>query len=288
MPKVYDAFLFFNELDILELRLELLNDYVDYFILSECDYSFQGNPKPFYFEENKHLFQKYLDKIIHVKHYNSDVIENIQNPYTDSRKEIFDSILNYYYSIKDTAETDFGKHNWCRDFLHREFVKLGMVSCKDDDIILFGDLDEIPNPKMLDLTGITYIHELRHITFSLDLENVSEPFSGTIVTKFENIKKESLGFFRNRKRCGGFKKMTNSGWHLTSLGGADRVKTKIQNWGHAEFNNSGVLSNVESNIKQGKDVFGRPATIMRRSLSELYPDYIEKLLVEKYSHLIIS
>jgi beta-1,4-mannosyl-glycoprotein beta-1,4-N-acetylglucosaminyltransferase len=71
--KIYDGFLFFNELDLLEIRLNVLNDVVDYFILVEASVTHQGTPKSFIFEENKNRFSKFLDKIIHIK------IDNIPN-----------------------------------------------------------------------------------------------------------------------------------------------------------------------------------------------------------------
>ena len=64
MAKIYDCFNFFNELDILELRLNILYDYVDYFVIVESSVTHSGQPKPFYLEENKERFAKFWDKII--------------------------------------------------------------------------------------------------------------------------------------------------------------------------------------------------------------------------------
>ena len=66
--KLYDCFQFYNELDLLEIRLTLLYDVVDYFVISETNKSHANNPKILYFEENKHKFEKFLDKIIYIKH----------------------------------------------------------------------------------------------------------------------------------------------------------------------------------------------------------------------------
>ena len=66
---IYDCFIFFNELDLLEIRLSELYNYVDYFVIVEANKTFKGKSKPFYFEENKQKYKKYLDKIIHVKVY---------------------------------------------------------------------------------------------------------------------------------------------------------------------------------------------------------------------------
>ena len=65
--KIYDCFCFFNEFDILDLRLNILDPYVDYFVICESSVTHTGAEKPFYFEENRDKFEKFLDKIIHVK-----------------------------------------------------------------------------------------------------------------------------------------------------------------------------------------------------------------------------
>ena len=64
--KIIDCFIFYNELDMLKFRLEYLYDTVDHFVLVEMYKTHSGNLKPYYFNENKKLFEKYLDKIVHV------------------------------------------------------------------------------------------------------------------------------------------------------------------------------------------------------------------------------
>src|SRR5277367_3065030 len=65
-PKIYDCFLFFNELELLEIRLNEMYEYVDYFVLVESTESFVGKPKPLYYAQNKERFNQFNDKIIHV------------------------------------------------------------------------------------------------------------------------------------------------------------------------------------------------------------------------------
>ena len=62
---VYDCFQFFNELDILKLRMHVLNDVVDKFVISEATVTFSGEKKPLYFQENREMFKEFEDKIIH-------------------------------------------------------------------------------------------------------------------------------------------------------------------------------------------------------------------------------
>ena len=63
--KIVDSFIFYNELDILNYRLSILDDYVDYFVLVESRYTFAGDLKPLYYLENKDKFEKFNSKVIH-------------------------------------------------------------------------------------------------------------------------------------------------------------------------------------------------------------------------------
>ena len=64
--KIYDCFPFFNELDLLEIRLNYLDPYVDHFVLCESNVTFSGISKKYFYLENKNLFEKFEHKIIHV------------------------------------------------------------------------------------------------------------------------------------------------------------------------------------------------------------------------------
>ncbi|MDE6220450.1 MAG: glycosyltransferase, partial [Lachnospiraceae bacterium] len=111
---VYDCFQFFNELDILKIRLNVLDPVVDRFVISEATETFSGLKKPLYYEENKEMFVEFQDKIIHVV-------------------------------VDDTPRgADWGTHE--RDTFQKNAVTRGLKDCTDDDIVIFSDLDEIPNP----------------------------------------------------------------------------------------------------------------------------------------------
>ena len=66
VPRVYDTILFNDELQLLELRLQFLENFVDKHIIVESERSFTGKIKSLHFNNNKHLFTKYLHRIIHV------------------------------------------------------------------------------------------------------------------------------------------------------------------------------------------------------------------------------
>ena len=114
--KIVDTFTFFNELELLEVRLNILNDHVDKFVLVESTRSHQNKPKPLFYQENKHLFKKFNSKIEHI-------------------------IVN-----------DFPEHNY-HSFEHhqRDCIERGLGYCEDDDIVFISDIDEIWNPAKIDL-----------------------------------------------------------------------------------------------------------------------------------------
>jgi len=289
MSKVYDAFLFFNELDLLEIRLTMLDPYVDYFVISECDYTFSGNKKPFYFEENKNLFSKFLHKIIHVKNYNTNETEILVNTFTESKKNVFDNIIKYYEGVKNSPETDFGKAHWCREYLHREFVSLGLSECNDDDIIIFSDLDEIPSPEAikniknlsLDENDFTLKQDY-HYYFVNNLLEMD--WMGSIISKYGSMKSDSLNNLR-RKRLNNVI-LENSGWHLSFVGGVDRIKQKIESYGHQEYNNDYIKKNIEDKITQNADLFGRGTQPKIIDIEGYYPNNIIELIKNKYPYLI--
>jgi beta-1,4-mannosyl-glycoprotein beta-1,4-N-acetylglucosaminyltransferase len=282
MRKIYDCVPFFNELDILEIRLELLYDHVDYFIISECDTTFSGLNKPFYYEDNKEKFRKYWDKIIHIKHENCKDTINIENNYSDKKKDIMDDILTYYKSVQFTRKTNNGASHWCREVLQREYVRLGMVNCNDDDIIIFSDLDEIPNPEKMVLDGKSYLMNQKNMIYFINKENVTEKWHGTVITKFSNV--DSLNELRGDRFS--FNKIDNGGWHLSFMGGEERIKEKIKSYSHQEFNNNSILSAVDNKMNKNMDILNRNITIKNISVDDYYPDVLIKLINEKFKYLI--
>ena len=108
--KIIDCFIFYNELDLLKYRLNLLNNIVDYFIIVESTHTFIGKEKKLFFNENKHLFENFADKIIHI------IVDDLPYKYNDvniSRNNVWNNEffqrnaisrgINY---IKDLAQSD--------------------------------------------------------------------------------------------------------------------------------------------------------------------------------------
>jgi beta-1,4-mannosyl-glycoprotein beta-1,4-N-acetylglucosaminyltransferase len=137
--KKIDCILFYDELEMLNFRLNQLNDHVDYFIILECDIDFQGNKKKLFFQENKELFSKWESKIIHIP------TTNISKNYIDSISEITKiKELTPYKNSELTSDEII----YCQTYnLYKILISLKLYP---EDIILFSAVDEIPDLTQFD------------------------------------------------------------------------------------------------------------------------------------------
>lgn len=267
---VYDCFQFFNELDILKIRLNVLSSVVDRFVISEADETFSGLKKPLYYEENKELFAEFQDRIIHVV-------------------------------VDDTPEG--GTHE--RDTFQKNAVTRGLKDCTDDDIVIFSDLDEIPNPdKIREILQNFQKDKIYHFAQRLfycylNMEEVSgsllsyagefegverKKWIGTKMLSYRLLREQNLLLgelrFPERKEIG--IRVEDGGWHFGYMGGhgekdiRKRVQEKVVSAAHQEYNSRHVLSNVTDQIRDGKDIFGRNAQFVRCEIDESFPQYIRE------------
>ncbi|HLF52047.1 hypothetical protein [Flavobacterium sp.] len=268
---VYDCFPFFNELDILEIRLNELNDVVDKFVLVEADRTHQNTPKPFIFEENKERFSKFLDKIIHVKITNYPLFIPIINPFSPWKIEIF----------------------------QRDSIVKGLVNCKPDDIILISDLDEIPNASVIKkrvAEGVHEIYGLKMDMFMYFLNNKLIFDGGSNMTKEEakngiwhctavlpyKLLKKSPSkirkiIMRTKRRGEVYKIIPNAGWHFTYIGGVKKIIQKLEAFAHTEYNSEEYKDekNILKLIENGKDLFGRDLEFEIVGEDYKFPKYLK-------------
>ncbi len=207
--KVYDCFIFFNELELLEIRFNELYDKVDKFVLVESVETFRGSSKPLYFQENKERFTKFLDKVIHV------VVED--------RLDVLSP--------------------WDREFYQRNQIMRGLKQCSDTDLIIISDVDEIVRADAIDEMVAAYFYNGRSI-FGFDQDhyrfymNTRSPqtWLGSAAIIFAGLKNKSPQWLReNRRRDGFMKILGRGGWHFTYLGGEARNLKKLESFSHAEY-----------------------------------------------------
>jgi beta-1,4-mannosyl-glycoprotein beta-1,4-N-acetylglucosaminyltransferase len=259
--KIFDTFLFLNELDLLEIRLNILNSHVDYFIINESPKTFSGKFKPLYYEDNKERFSKFKDKIIH------NIIEIPEELGSCWDREIFQRNA----SISKLKEF-----------------------CDPDDVVITSDLDEIPNPEILENIDCFFdknnLYHLKQNFYMYYINNyVTNNWFGSRICSFEYLKNTSIDDIRqateDENKLNGFV-IENGGWHFTYLGGEERIKQKIESFSHQEYNNPNVKNNISNSLNQNIDIFGRNKQFKVFDLTEEnFPKYIVENK-DKYADLI--
>lgn len=274
---IYDCFTFFNELDLLEIRLNVLNDVVDKFVLVEATKTHSGKDKPLYFSEHKERYTAFQDKIIHV--------------------------------IVDDYPECTGP--WAYENHQRNAILRGLTQAQPDDTIMISDLDEIPEPSLVRVHAeskeiVLFIQKLFY--YYLNYLNVSSPdwplgtklfsyayFLGDdsklafSYTEFllpemnKGVTPTKMRFVENVKVIRG------AGWHFSYLGGSEAIIKKVQSTAHQEFNSAKNTDpkQILELIRSGRDIFGRGDRFFGIQIGNDYPPFIREN-PEKFQHLIFS
>ena len=257
MTRLFDCFTFFNELDVLELRLKELSPLVHRFVLVESDKTFTGNDKPLHFDENKERFAPYLNKIEHV-------------------------------IVRDMPPAEASA--WDRETFQRDAILRGLSSADSNDLVMVGDVDEIPKPQILcdvlrnpaTAGSVTTLATELHLYF-LNLR--SKPVYTSLASAPRLIRRrylaspqalrrhkptwrkgktsligKSIIALRIRKKFGTFlqnKVIENGAWHFTFLGGADAIRKKLTSYSHTEVLRDELLDIgfLESMLKKRQFIF---------------------------------
>lgn len=256
---IIDCFTFNGEFDLLELRLNMLKDRVDRFIIVEFDKTFSGKDKPFYYREQRERFEKITDKI----------------SYCTFGEEFYEK----YRALAESSPNTKGADHWKREFMQKECIKDALVGLEDDDIVYIGDVDEIWVNGFL-VEPITKI-KLRVYTYHLNNRS-SEEFWGTLVAKYKDIKDKCLNHVRSTDH---YKTKGCYGWHFTSMGGYDEVKRKLSDsYTPESYWTPEVQGKLGQNMANNKDFLGRGFTY-KKDESE-WPQFL-KDNKEKYAGLCL-
>ena len=222
-----DCFTFFNELDMLEYRLKVLYDVVDYFVLVEAVKTYSGIDKPLYYNENKARYEKYSSKIIHVI---VDDLPITNNPWTRERHQ--------------------------RNAIIRGLKQLNL---NDDDQVIVGDMDEIPDPNVIGKLKGEYILDM-----DLYYYDVNHRFSNNWpVTKLVTYRLAKSVQIEDIRGVGGDSRYTagrphvKCGWHLSYFLTPELIVEKIKSFSHQEYNHGKYIdvNYVKECIKNGVSMF---------------------------------
>ncbi len=227
--KLIDCFMFYNELDILNFRLDYLYDLVDKFILVEATLTQMGNPKELYYNNNKELFKKYEDKIIHI------IVEDLP-------------------TLQQTTDP------WVRENMQRRCMIRGIkqISLNDDDLLIITDLDEIPDRnkirefKKTGLDNLLYNLQLDVYWYNFNITKGIWGYQPKIINYYMlrqfNYDTESI---RSRSTNTIIKK---GGWHLSYFGDEKFIINKLINCADQFYDPNYITEeNVKKNIELCKD-----------------------------------
>ena len=250
--KVFDCFMYFDEEIVLDLRLNMLDPYVDYFVIVESIFTHKGDKRKLKFNHEK--FNKFKKKIIYLiydeKPKEIEPINDEDSDYELSRK----FILNAAY-----------RENGQRDFITR-----GLSNAEDDDLILVSDVDEIPNLENIDLKKINqeiifFKQNMFYYKFNLKLPNLE--WYGTKGCKkknlkspqwLRNIKDKKYPFYRidtyfSEKKYINLRFINNGGWHFSNIKTANEIQYKLKSYlHHREFDVNPMTANEIENIIENK------------------------------------
>ena len=157
--KIFDCFMYFDEETILDLRLNALDKYVDYFVIVESVFNHRGLERKLTFNHNR--FNRFRDKIIYLNY----------DKKPKEIKQILDSDLDFKKTGKYILNAALRENG------QRNFISNGIQKAKDDDVILISDVDEIPNLENLNFKEIKqkiilFKQDMFYYKFNLRLPNL--------------------------------------------------------------------------------------------------------------------
>tara|TARA_Y100001970_G_scaffold130346_1_gene160721 strand:+ start:1777 stop:2592 length:816 start_codon:yes stop_codon:yes gene_type:complete len=256
---IYDCFSYWDEDLLLDLRLNILNDHVDYFVILEGNKTWQNNPKKLRFNIEK--YDKFYDKII-------------------------------YRAVEDLPD---GNDPYLRENHQRNSISKALVNSKPNDIIMISDLDEIPNPDVIKnfKPKMRYAaFKQKNFNYKLNLLSTKNPiWMGTKICLKKYLK--SPQWLRELK----FKKrpfwrldkfrlnniLENGGWHFCNLKTPEQLLYKYQNLCETndpihfkekieeKFLNT---DSIRKKISLKEDILGRNDSFVKVYMDDTYPNYI--------------
>ena len=258
---IYDCFQFFNEEHIVDLRLNILNKFVDTFVIVESTVNHQGQNKKLNFDIRK--FSKFKNKINYI------VVDD---------------------TPKDIIKSHTGGESLVEQHQRNSLIK-GLKKASDNDLVILSDVDEIPDlNKLKEFDKNKYaVFSQKMFMYKLNLLNLGENnWHGSKICLKKNLK--SPQWLRNLK----FKKypfwrldkprniqiIKDGGWHFAYLHTAENISRKIKSFAHGEFNKKNLTDEkeIQKRIENKEDVFNRGYDLKKIDIDESYPDYIRQNL----------
>lgn len=236
-----DAFTFFNEYEMLESRLEYYYDFVNLFVIAECDHTHAGNYKGLNFSKEISRYRKYLDKILYLPM----------------------SIDPSKYDFTKPNQTDYSAGNWVLEKQQRNHLLYGLRYFDlDKTFVMISDVDEVCTKASIKQTIDNYKEEVgaygsdqEMFWYSFD-QKETNIWSGSILTKNKFLFQRSPEFFREHRWN---LQKSLKGYHMTYFMDLEKIKYKIENFAHQELNKQEYtdLEKIKNRINNKIEPFAR-------------------------------
>lgn len=267
---IYDCFTFFDELDLLELRLEVLWETVDRFVVVEGDRTFTGAPKPLHFAENRERFKPFMNRITHV------VVRDFP-PHTGSA--------------------------WEYEAFQRNAIARALGECGPDDAVIVSDVDEMVSPdavrRAISLPGLKAFRQ-RLFYYFLNCQVAGVVWDKPRMVSFRDYTSaQELRVFSGKPDFGrawplraarriawnlrgrprrGITFVPDGGWHFSYLGSAERMLAKIKAFSHTEYDTPEVadIKAIRRRVERGQDLFGRRHRLKLVPVDDTFPEPVRR------------
>lgn len=242
--KIFDCFTFFNEEEILKIRLNTLNDYVDYFVVIEGSKTFTGNPKPFYFDDYAWI-KPFVNKIIKIR-----------------------------IDFPECLTT-----SWDFEFFQRNQILNVKSYAKSNDIIIISDVDEIINPNIFNIikkvNKPVQLDNYQYFwNFNWRAPQHCNQGGRPVACKLKHLLKSSP---QNLRASSELERIPNGGWHFSFCLDKKDIVKKIESFAHTEYNKEEYknLKKIIYRMENGIDPFDR-FPLKYYDIDETYPKYVQR------------
>ena len=254
--KIYDCFMYFDEEVVLDVRLNTLDPFVDYFVIVESRFTHKGTSRGLKFNHKK--FERFKKKIIYlVYEEESEKIKTI-----NKNDDIFEKTKKYIFNAI------------CRENGQRNYIEKGLVEAEDNDVILISDVDEIPNLSNINFDKVNkkiYLFKQNMFYYKFNLHLPGLIWTGTKACKkkylinpqwLRNVKERKYSFLRvdtlfSDKKYISVKIINDGGWHFTNIKTAIEIEYKLKSYlHHREFDVSPLsVDQINQIIRDKKAIY---------------------------------
>ena len=250
--KIFDCFMYFDEDLVLDLRLNTLNNNVDYFVIVESIFTHRGEKRDLKFDIKK--YNKFKDKIIYC-------VYDVEPKGIDAvNKDDNESIKSTKYII------NAGK----RENGQRNFISSALINAHDEDIIMISDVDEIPNlfnTNFNKMKNKIYLFKQNMFYYKFNLQIPNFKWVGTKACKkkefispqwLRNVKDRKYPFYRvdtffSDTKYTNIEIIDDGGWHFSNIKTAEQIEYKLKSYlHHREFDLDPLTKNEIENIMKNK------------------------------------